>query len=144
MWADRHVHLALAGGVAFWLGMWLMLPLQPVSVAQFLSGAYLYLALATPVLEELAFRGALMGWFRDYAWGRTRILGVSRANLMASVLFTAIHFAYHPPIWAAAVFIPSLLFGHLRDRHSSVWPPIVVHVFYNAGYFALAGVPAVG
>ena len=55
----------------------------------------------------------------------------------AWLVFTALHFVNHPPPWAAAVLLPSLLFGYFRDRHGSVLPAIVLHVFYNAGYFLL-------
>lgn len=140
LWRDAHFWLAAVAGVGVWGAMWVLLPLQHATGAQLLGWPYLYLVGVTPVLEELSFRGALMGWFRDYAWGRTRIGGaVTRANLMASVLFCAAHFLYHPPAWAAAVFVPSLVFGHLRDRTRSVWPPILMHCWYNAGYFALMG-----
>ncbi|MDH5527032.1 MAG: JDVT-CTERM system glutamic-type intramembrane protease [Nitrospirota bacterium] len=142
---DRHFWLAAAAGVMVWGVMWVTLPLAPASLKQLFGWPYLYLVFITPLLEELSFRGALMGWFRDYAWGRTRVAGaITRANLMASVLFCAVHFIYHPPMWAAAVFVPSLVFGHLRDRTRSVIPPILMHCWYNAGYFALAGAGQLG
>jgi hypothetical protein len=33
--------------------------------------------------------------------------------------------------------VPSILFGHLRDRFGSVLPAMMLHAYYNAG-FALA------
>ena len=63
--------------------------------------------------------------------------GFTLANLATSVLFTALHFVSHPPLWAAGVLLPSLLYGYFRDRHDSVYPAIALHVFYNAGYFLL-------
>lgn len=136
---DRHFLLALAAGPAFWAGLWLYLGEVPGPAREAL-GPLLYLVVVTPVLEELAFRGALQGWMLDYTWGRGRSGPFTRANLAVSCLFTAIHFAYHPPLWAIAVIIPSLLFGHLRDRTGSVVPAMLVHAWYNAGYFSLMGV----
>jgi membrane protease YdiL (CAAX protease family) len=138
---DPHFLLGIAAGVAFWAALALLGQARPPDPARLRSGAYLYLALAAPVLEELAFRGALMGWLLDYGWGRRRLAGLSGANWAASVLFTAAHFAYHPPLWAALVMAPSLLFGHLRDRTGSVVPGLLLHVLYNAGYFALTPLP---
>jgi len=139
---DRHLLLALAAGAAFWAVLAAFLPVRPLAPADLLGWPYLHLAVAAPVLEELAFRGALMGWFHDYRWGGERVLGITRANLAASVLFPALHFLAHPPLWALSVLVPSLLFGHLRDRHGSVLPAVLLHVVYNAGYFALTGLPA--
>ena len=50
------------------------------------------------------------------------------------------HWFTHPPLWALSVLIPSLVFGLVRDRLQSTYPAIVLHSFYNSGYFILAGV----
>lgn len=138
---DPHFLVAVGAGAVFWAVLAALGGAHPLPPARLLSWSYLYLAVVAPALEELAFRGALMGWLLEYGWGRRRLLGLTLANGTASVLFTAIHFAYHPPLWAAAVLVPSLLFGHLRDRSGSVLPAVCLHVFYNAGYFALSGLP---
>ena len=39
-----------------------------------------------------------------------------------------------PPPWALAVPVPSLVFGHLRERFGSVLPAVFVHIVYNAGF----------
>lgn len=138
---DRHFLAAVAAGPIFFALLALFVVVTPVSLTQLFTWPYLYLAVAAPVMEELAFRGALQGWFLDYRWGRRRWLGLTGANRIVSVLFTAVHFLYHPPLWALAVLAPSLIFGHLRDRTKSVWPGVALHVIYNGGYFALVGVP---
>jgi membrane protease YdiL (CAAX protease family) len=66
-------------------------------------------------------------------------LGISAANAMTSVLFVMLHFMHHAPLWALAVFIPSLVYGHLRERHASLWPALLLHSSYNAIY-VIAGV----
>ncbi len=43
----------------------------------------------------------------------------------------------HGPLWAALVFFPSLVFGFFKDRTKHLVAPVILHVFYNAGYFWL-------
>ena len=116
--ADPRFLLALAAGFAFWAALASVVLLQPV-------------------VEELLFRGLLQGWLAEKPWGRRQLAGFTLANLAAALAFTALHFVNHPPLWAAGVLLPALLFGYFRDRHDSVLPAIALHVFYNAGYFLL-------
>jgi len=95
------------------------------------------LILLQPLLEELLFRGLLQGWLLAWPWARRQLGGFTLANLVVTLLFTALHLISHPPLWAAGVLLPSLLYGYFRDRHDSVLPAIALHVFYNAGYFLL-------
>ncbi|MBF0281696.1 MAG: JDVT-CTERM system CAAX-type protease [Zetaproteobacteria bacterium] len=91
-----------------------------------------------PILEELLFRGALQGWLINQPWASTTWLHISLANLMTSMLFSLLHIFAHPPLISALVFIPSLIFGHFRDRyHGWLIPSISLHIFYNLGYFFL-------
>jgi membrane protease YdiL (CAAX protease family) len=39
------------------------------------------------------------------------------------------------------VFFPSLVFGLFKDRTQRLLAPILLHVFYNAGYFWLFAAP---
>jgi uncharacterized protein len=130
---DPHFALALAAGVVFWLGL---AGLGMAGPRQEWT-ALLLLVLLQPVLEELLFRGLVQGRLLTLPWGRRRFAGFTLANLATSVVFAALHFAGHPPLWAAGVLLPALLFGYFRDRHDSVYPAIALHVFYNAGYFLL-------
>lgn len=131
--ADPRFALALAAGVAFWLALaWL--GVQPPLAG---PAALASLVLLQPLIEELLFRGLLQGWLGKRAWGRRHFGGLTLANLAVSLVFSALHFVHHPPLWAAGVLLPSLLFGYFRDRHGSVLPAIALHVFYNAGYFLL-------
>ena len=87
--------------------------------------------------EELLFRGVLQGealrlTTRD---GPTLRLGpLSLANVLVTLAFVALHMRAQPLAWALAVAVPSLVFGHLRERFASVWPAVLVHVVYNAGF----------
>ena len=98
---------------------------------------FAWVVLAYPLLEELAFRGALQPWLLRHASARRQLSGVSVANVGTSAAFAAAHLFQHAPAWAAAVFIPSLVFGYVRDRFDAVAPAMALHVFYNLGYFLL-------
>ena len=100
--------------------------------------AWLSCILWQPVLEEAVFRGLLQGELLRRTWGRYQWRGVSAANLLSSLAFVAVHFVHHPPLWAASVLVPSLLFGWLRERHRGLGAPIALHVLFNAEFFGAA------
>jgi CAAX protease family protein len=139
---DGRFVVALLLGVLFWLVLWLTTAVSPLSWQQLVSWRYFFLALWHPCWEEVLFRGVLQGYARQAIWGQWQWRGLTGANLLVSILFMAGHWFSHPPLWATAVFLPSLLFGWMRDRYGSVYPALVLHAFYNAGYFWLTGFPA--
>jgi uncharacterized protein len=134
---DRQFIAALAAGMLFWIALRILLP-GGTSDATAL-GAMLSLCVIQPILEELIFRGAVQGELLRYAWGSLRRFGFSAANIVTSLIFTALHFLAHPPLWAIGVLVPSLLFGHFRERHNSLYPPLALHIYYNTGYFLTTG-----
>lgn len=135
-WADPQFWLAVIAAPLLWLiGYFWLQPATDWSWPLQHPRDLLYLALLYPVAEELLFRGLLQGALRRRASFRTKHAGVSRANLLVSLIFTALHFITHPPLAAVAVLVPSLVFGYFRDRHAALQAPIVLHVFYNLGYF---------
>ena len=138
---DSLFSVALLAGGGFWLGLWLCVPVHPITLAQVLSSAFLSIVILHPLLEELLFRGYLQGQLRQQSWGQQCWGGLTVANGLTSLLFVAGHWWSHPPLWAAAVLVPSLIFGYCRDRYTSVYPCMVLHAFYNAGYFGLTGLP---
>lgn len=97
------------------------------------------LAIAWPLLEEVVFRGTLQPRLARTTWGARENWGITTANVVTSVLFAGAHLAAHDAALAAATFFPSLVFGYFRDRYGSIWPGAALHVFYNAGWFLLAG-----
>ncbi len=134
---DVYWWAALLCGPLFWAGLWLAgVDIQSPDRFLLYWERFLLVILIYPLLEEIVFRGALQGWLLERgltaAWG-----GISTANLLTSLVFTALHFIYHPPFWAAAVFLPSLVFGFFRDRYQRLTSAIALHVFYNAGYALL-------
>lgn len=138
---DRDFLLALLLGMVFWLGVWLFAPqLFPSLPRPGKAALLLSLIVWQPLLEEMLFRGVIQGQLRGARWGKVKWLGMSYANLLTSALFALSHLLYHTPLWALAVFAPSLIFGHLRDRYASIYPPLLLHFYYNAGYFLLGEV----
>jgi len=87
-----------------------------------------------PVLEEIVFRGGIQAALHSKAFFKPQFFGISLANVVTSVVFTAMHFLSQPPAWAILVFLPSLVFGWARDRYLSVVPCILLHALYNAGF----------
>lgn len=85
-----------------------------------------------PLVEELLFRGLVQGALLRTPMGKAGRAGLTVANAATALLFAATHLLHHPPLWAALVLIPALVFGLFRDRFGSVLPAIVLHIFYNA------------
>ncbi|HWS03871.1 MAG TPA: JDVT-CTERM system glutamic-type intramembrane protease [Gammaproteobacteria bacterium] len=96
-----------------------------------------FLVILYPSVEELLFRGLLQGWLLERANFQRHWQGLTLANLATSVIFTVLHFLMHPPLAAASVLLPSLVFGYFRDRYGRLHAPILLHVYYNLGYFWL-------
>ncbi len=137
MLRDWTFHAALLAALLFW-GLLYALTTPAIHWDWPLRAPWMFLwpALFYPVLEEIVFRGLV----QDLAHRHLRPwhLGpVSHANLLTSLLFTALHFIHQPPLWAAAVILPSLVFGYFKDKYHSLTAPILLHVFYNAGFFWL-------
>lgn len=138
---DPFFGAALAAGPLCWLVLYFILhpSLQPgwplAAPLVFLLPVLVY-----PVLEEIVFRGLLQELVQEHV--SNKLLGpLSIANLLTSVVFSGLHFVYHPPLWAALVFFPSLVFGFFKDRTHGLVAPIVLHVFYNAGFLWLFAAP---
>ena len=100
-------------------------------------GGWISFVLLQPVLEEFVFRGLLQGLLLRWT-ARAAAGPVTLANIGATVAFVAVHFVYQPIGWALAVAIPSLVFGHLRERFGKVAPAMALHALYNAGFAVTA------
>ncbi len=138
---DGRFLTALLAGVGFWVGLWLWEAVHPLTLRQIISWEYIALTLFYPCAEEMIFRGFMQGQLLLYIWGQRTWARLSLANIVTSLVFALLHLRYHPPLWALAVAIPSLVFGSFRERFHSTYPAIVLHIFYNAGYFGLTGLP---
>ena len=134
---DRLFWLALFIPVPFWFGLFLFADKLGITQTNILSSQYLALVFLYPLIEEIVFRGLIQEALQKrLKWSSGPI---TAANLLTSIAFTALHFFYHAPVWAMSVFIPSLIFGFFKERHQSLVPAIILHVFYNGGYYTLFG-----
>ncbi len=139
---DGYLWGAVVAGLAFWGGL-LFIFRPDLNLAWPLDRpvAFLVPAALYPVVEEIVFRGFIQEFFVKIL--KAAPLGpITMANLLTSLLFTAMHLLYHAPLWAAAVFIPSLLFGYFKDKYQSLTPAIFLHAYYNVGYYWLFGLPS--
>ena len=127
---------ALIVAPVIWLGLYLAL--NPAITPRWSLDHpwwFLKLVLIIPILEELVFRGLIQEYISQHTNRRWGLLTV--ANVITSLIFTAMHFLFHAPLWAVAVIFPSLIFGYFKERHTSLVSPIILHIFYNLGYFVL-------
>ncbi len=139
MASDRIFWSAVVFAIFFWCGLYIYIepqlsPLWPLHHPL----AFAIPALVYPVLEEVVFRGLVQEYLSKFLESR-RFGPITHANLVTSLLFTVMHYFFHVPLWAAAVFIPSLVFGYFKDKYLSLIPPILLHVYYNSGYYWIFG-----
>jgi CAAX protease family protein len=141
LWKDPLFMLAMAAGPACWVVLCLIL--QPAVQWEWpllLPWQFLLPVLVYPVAEEVVFRGLIQELLHEYL-GSGRLGPLSVANLLTSCLFTGLHFLHHPPLWAALVFFPSLVFGFFKERTAALTASIILHAFYNAGFIWLFSAP---
>ena len=87
-----------------------------------------------PVLEEMAFQGALQDWLADQAWARPAWAGLSVANVLTSMVFALFHLAGHATALALLTVFPSLLLGKTRDNSGSLAACAGLHAWFNLCY----------
>lgn len=91
----------------------------------------IFLIVFYPVVEELAFRGVIQEVIATKTKQYPTFYYLSIANITTSLLFVAMHFVHHIPLWAFLVFAPSLIFGYFKEQYKSILPSIFLHMFYN-------------
>lgn len=131
--------VAIAAGFGVTVALRMILPES--AIGDLSPGFFIIFSwiLWSPLLEELLFRGIVQGQLHRLLGSRQNLLGLSYANWVASAAFAGFHFIHHPPLWAAAVFLPSLIFGYFRDRFASILPAMVLHSIYNAQFLLMLG-----
>lgn len=138
-WRDSLYYAAVLAAPLYWLTLYLATQRHPDFGWPLREPVrYLYPALVYPAIEELIFRGLIQDLAHRHLkpWS---VGALTHANILTSILFTSLHFISHPPLWAAAVLVPSLLFGLFKDRSGGLTAPVLLHAFYNSGYFWLFG-----
>ena len=127
----------VAGGVLVAWGLHLFGFAAPLPAGALTAGLVVSFVLWQPLLEELLFRGVIQGRLLQSGWGARRRGALSIANTLTSLAFALLHLVHQPPIWAASIFVPSLAFGLIRERHASLYPALALHGLYNL-FFLLA------
>ena len=98
---------------------------------------FFLLIILFPIIEECLFRGVLHSLLLKINLLQNRLLTISFANFLTSILFVLMHFFNHPPLWALLVIVPSIIYGYFRERFNHLLPPILLHIWYNFIYFIL-------
>lgn len=99
--------------------------LSAYSTAAFKPLFWLGVTVASPIFEELVFRGFFLTGIRQ-----TRI-GAAGAVVVASLLWTMIHLQYGL-YDLTQIFILGLILGAVRIKSGSTLPPIGMHILINA------------
>ena len=109
-----------------------------IEIKKFLDSSYHNLALAvvsvciaSPLLEELTFRGWLYQRLASTKLGSAGAIGIS------SLLFTLFHFQYQEMLLLIALFIYSLILGCVRFKTGNTSYPVIIHMVSN-GYALFA------
>ena len=89
---------------------------------QGLAATLLFIAVLVPLLEELVFRGLLLG-------GMAKHIGFGWANLTQALAFALVH--DDTPRFAS-YFVLALLAGWLVRRRGTLWPAVALHGIHNA------------
>jgi len=83
-------------------------------------------AIVAPVLEEMLFRGVVLG-------ALTTRIGKWGAILLGAVVFSLLHL----DVWSLLPFtVLGIGLGWLAVRGRSLWPAVLAHVLYNAAILA--------
>ncbi|WEO77321.1 CPBP family intramembrane metalloprotease [Cryobacterium sp. SO2] len=86
------------------------------------AASFIGIALLTPIWEEVVFRALVYGGFRR------RFVPIAAA-LLSAALFAAFHGV---PILLPYMLTLGLALAYLREFHTTLWAPIVMHVTLNA------------
>jgi membrane protease YdiL (CAAX protease family) len=134
----------VVGPLALWIGPILAQPffgavaydMAPTGAAVTALLAALTVAFANGTLEEVTFRGALMGW-------GSRALGPMGANVLQAVVFGVVHvgadFTADPGPVMLAVGAGGFIAGVIAQRTRSLLLPIAVHAAFDLPlYYAFA------
>jgi len=91
-----------------------------------------FLIVFYPVVEEFAFRGVIQEYIATKTKQYPSLFYFTIANIVTSLLFVAMHFVHHTPMWAMLVFVPSLIFGYFKEQYRHIGASIFLHMLYNA------------
>ena len=132
--------IGLGAGCLVWFFLWFELERLPNFFWPVADGyGFLMFCLAAPVIEEFFFRDMLYNWIQTVRSYDIRIRGVlifTFANLATTAAFSVVHMLTRDIVTGLLVIVPSLYLGFIRQRARNVGPCILVHAFWNYGWFA--------
>lgn len=131
----RQLSLGLRAGISPQLYLALLLGLSAWLLPEPAVSPSVTFLLLSALVEEVVFRLLMQGEIHRLVRNIYLLPGLSLANAATSGIFAAMHLLHHPPLWALAVFFPSLVFGWAMDRYQSVLPPVLLHLLYNILFF---------
>ena len=135
-WKDPVYSFVVLMGPVFWGVLWLIGTPLTFSLGQ--SGYfYLTVLLIYPLIEELFFRGTLQLYLEQKGFFKRSLFSINSANIVTSMIFSLMHLYSHNLLWSVLVFFPSIVFGWSITRYKTLLAPMILHVFYNAGYYIL-------
>jgi len=88
----------------------------------------LSVAVFTPIIEELVFRGFVL----DVA---SEAYGKWGAIFISALLFSIIHIE---PVAVINAFFGGIIYGYVRIRTDSLWPTIFLHSIWNAHLYVIS------
>jgi uncharacterized protein len=88
--------------------------------------AYPGIAILTPVVEELLFRGAIFNAIANSWFGKVG------AVVITSAVWAVVHAATAPWLFVFIIFMMGLLLGVLLLRFGSLWVTIACHALWNS------------
>jgi membrane protease YdiL (CAAX protease family) len=84
-------------------------------------GLVILICVFPAILEEIAFRGLVQHWL-------TTAIGPAKAMLLASAMFTALHFSI---ISAPYLFMVGMLLAWTKWKSKSLYPCMLIHFLHN-------------
>ena len=141
-WQEIDFWLACLVGVVFWVSLTLLdLGISYSAPTTRVTTTLYILVIVFPILEEIVFRGLIQDSIRkllENAQLKTVLLWpISNPNLLTSLCFSLSHMWSHSALWALATLFPSLVFGYFKDKYQSLYPSILLHIFYNLGFYII-------
>lgn len=133
-WSDRLFIAALGMGCVIWILLFVTVTPTFSRVEHSILQLIFFSVIWAPILEEIIFRGAIQGALLNLPRGQSTFLSLSYANWLSSTVFVLAHLFYQSWIWSLLVLPPSLVFGFFRDRYNSIYPGMLLHAIYNAGF----------
>jgi membrane protease YdiL (CAAX protease family) len=114
------------------LSTWIKLPSlsEPIFDDQFKQNPVIFfvtVVVVGPIMEELVFRGAILGYLRSHS-------SKLPALLFSSFLFGLIHFSLDQIVWGS---IAGIFLGYAYMKSQNILVPIFFHMLNNGMYFIL-------